>query len=186
MVLDILGTLVGLLYLWLEYRASIKLWIVGLIMPTIYLFTYYKAGLYADFGIQIYYLIVTAYGWFHWRFNSNGQTADLPITHASRKFYPMALLAFSAAWIGIYFVLLRLTDSSVPFCDSFIAALSIIALWMLARKYLEQWLAWMAVDAVCCALYVYKDIPFTAALYGLYALFAVAGFRKWKRLMSDY
>ena len=54
--LEIIGTLVGLLYLWLEYRASIYLWIAGIIMPAIYIFVYYNAGLYADFGINIYYL----------------------------------------------------------------------------------------------------------------------------------
>ena len=54
--LEIIGTLVGLLYLWLEYRASIYLWIAGIIMPAVYIFVYYDAGLYADFGINIYYL----------------------------------------------------------------------------------------------------------------------------------
>lgn len=54
--LEIFGTIVGLVYLWLEYRASIYLWIAGIVMPAIYIFVYYKAGLYADFGINIYYL----------------------------------------------------------------------------------------------------------------------------------
>ena len=62
--LEIFGTIVGLVYLWLEYRASIYLWIAGIVMPAIYIFVYYKAGLYADFGINIYYLIAAIYGWF--------------------------------------------------------------------------------------------------------------------------
>lgn len=62
--LEMFGTVVGLVYLWLEYRASIYLWIAGIIMPAIYIFVYYKAGLYADFGINIYYLIAAVYGWF--------------------------------------------------------------------------------------------------------------------------
>lgn len=64
--LEIFGTIVGLVYLWLEYRASIYLWIAGIVMPAIYIFVYYKAGLYADFGINIYYLIAAIYGWFFW------------------------------------------------------------------------------------------------------------------------
>ena len=59
--LEIFGTIVGLVYLWLEYRASIYLWIAGIVMPAIYIFVYYKAGLYADFGINIYYLIAAIY-----------------------------------------------------------------------------------------------------------------------------
>ena len=66
--LEILGTIVGLAYLWLEYRASIYLWIASIIMPAIYLFVYYNAGLYADFGINIYYLVIAIYGWAAWKY----------------------------------------------------------------------------------------------------------------------
>lgn len=65
--LEIIGTIVGLVYLWLEYRASIYLWIAGIIMPAIYIFVYYDAGLYADFGINIYYLGAAVYGWMMWK-----------------------------------------------------------------------------------------------------------------------
>lgn len=66
--LEIIGTIVGLVYLWLEYRASIYLWIAGIIMPAIYIFVYYDAGLYADFGINIYYLGAAVYGWMMWKY----------------------------------------------------------------------------------------------------------------------
>lgn len=68
--LEIIGTIVGLVYLWLEYRASIYLWIAGIIMPAIYIFVYYDAGLYADFGINIYYLGAAVYGWMMWKYGS--------------------------------------------------------------------------------------------------------------------
>ena len=68
--LEIIGTLVGLLYLWLEYRASIYLWIAGIIMPAVYIFVYYDAGLYADFGINIYYLGAAIYGWMMWKYGA--------------------------------------------------------------------------------------------------------------------
>ena len=70
--LEIAGTCVGLIYLWLEYKASIYLWIVGIVMPAIYIFVYYEAGLYADFAINIYYLLATAYGWLSWKYGRKG------------------------------------------------------------------------------------------------------------------
>ena len=76
------------------------------------------------------------------------------------------------------------TDSDVALCDSYINALSIVALWMLARKYVEQWFMWIVIDAVSAALYVYKGIPFTAGLYALYAVIAVLGYLKWKKMMQ--
>ena len=69
-ILEITGTVTGILYLWLEYRASIYLWIAGIIMPAVYIFVYYDAGLYADFGINIYYLGAAIYGWMMWKYRA--------------------------------------------------------------------------------------------------------------------
>lgn len=181
--LEVLGTMVGLVYLWLEYRASIYLWIAGIVMPAIYIFVYYKAGLYADFGINIYYLIAAVYGWFFWMWGGN-KPKDLPIVHTPAKRYFPLLLVFAAAFAGIAWILINYTDSTVPWLDSFTTALSIIGMWMLARKYIEQWFAWILVDIVCCGLYIYKDLYFTSALYGLYSIIAIFGYLKWKKLMN--
>ena len=196
--LEIFGTIVGLIYLWLEYRANIYLWIAGIVMPAIYIFVYYKAGLYADFGINIYYLIAAIYGWFFWMWGhrkkkgqlttadaSIGDTPkDLPIVHTPGKYYLPLFLVFVVSFLGIAWILIEYTDSNVPWLDSFTTALSIVGMWMLARKYVEQWFAWILVDIVCYGLYIYKDLYFTSALYGLYSIIAIFGYFKWKRLMS--
>ncbi len=186
--LEIIGTVVGLAYLWLEYKASIYLWIAGIIMPAIYIFVYYTAGLYADFGINIYYLLAAIYGWIAWKRGSNHQTdgeeKNLPITSMPLRHYLPLLAVFILAMAGIAWILIRYTDSNVPWLDSFTTALSIIGMWMLARKYVEQWFAWIAVDVVCCGLYIYKELYFTSALYGLYSIIAIFGYLKWKKLMN--
>ena len=181
--LEIIGTLVGLLYLWLEYRASIYLWIAGIIMPAIYIFVYYNAGLYADFGINIYYLIAAIYGWFFWMWG-HGEKKSLPIIHTPWKCYLPLFLVFIVSFVGIARILIEYTDSNVPWLDSFTTALSIVGMWMLARKYIEQWFAWILVDIVCCGLYIYKDLYFTSALYGLYSIIAIFGYFKWKKIMN--
>lgn len=179
--LEIIGTFVGLLYLWLEYRASIYLWIAGIVMPAIYIFVYYRAGLYADFGINIYYLVAAVYGWMVWM-RGKGDKEELPITHTPVKTYLPLLAVFLIAFVGIAWILIRFTDSNVPWLDSFTTALSIIGMWMLARKYAEQWWPWIIVDIVSCGLYIYKDLYFTSALYGLYSIIAIFGYFKWKRM----
>ena len=65
--LETIGTAVGLAYLWLEYRASIWLWLAGIVMPAIYIFVYYSSGFYADMAVNVYYLGAGIYGWFMWR-----------------------------------------------------------------------------------------------------------------------
>jgi nicotinamide mononucleotide transporter len=77
------------------------------------------------------------------------------------------------------------TDSNVPWWDSFTTALSIVGMWMLARKWLEQWISWILVDAVSCGLYIYKGVYFYAGLYGLYTIIAIFGYLEWKRKMKE-
>lgn len=188
--IEILGTIVGLIYLWQEYRASIYLWITSIIMPAIYLYVYYQAGLYADFGINIYYLVIALYGWLAWRYNFSlrGKRADsneLSISHMNRLTFLRLFLLFLAAWAVISYILIHFTNSTVPFTDAFTTALSIVGMYMLARKYIEQWWVWLVVDVVSSALYIYKELYFTAALYALYAIIAIFGYRKWKQLMNN-
>lgn len=190
--IEILGTIIGIIYLWLEYRASIYLWIAGIIMPSIYIYIYYNAGLYADFGINIYYLIIALYGWLAWKYNfsifgrrKEKESRTLPITHTpSKKWLPLTMLS-AAVWLLIAFLLNNFTDSNVVWWDSFTTALSIVGMYMLARKYAEQWLVWIVVDIISSGLYIYKELYFTAALYAVYAIIAIFGYRKWIRIMQE-
>jgi len=184
--LELFGTIVGLIYLWLEYRASIYLWIAGIIMPAIYIFIYYQAGLYADFGINIYYLIAAIYVWIYWKYGGGKGLQDkLPITHTPKKQILPLIFTYLAFQFLITWILINFTDSNVPWLDSFTTALSIVGMWMLAKKYVEQWWVWVIVDVVCFGLYLYKELYFTAILYGLYAIIAIFGYYKWKKLMHE-
>jgi len=189
--LDILSTVLGLIYIILEYRASIALWFVGIIMPAIDTYLYYSHGLYADFGMAIYYTLAGIYGWVMWRWgnalrgSAREEKAEKPITHFPARRIVPATVGFLVAWGAIWYVLVRWTNSTVPITDSFINALSFVALWALAQKYLEQWVIWILIDAISAVLYAYKGIPFKASLYALYVVIAVLGYMKWKRMMSN-
>lgn len=113
---------------------------------------------------------------------AGGSSEELPIKFFPRRLILRTLGFFLLAWAATYYVLVAYTNSTVPLLDAFTNALSFVGLWALARKYVEQWLFWIAVDVVCCYLYVVKGIPFKAGLYGLYVVIAVMGYRKWKGL----
>lgn len=184
--LEIAGTIVGLIYLYLEYKASIWLWAAGIVMPAIYIVVCYQAGLYADFAINVYYLLASLYGvacWWRGRARSAGSARsddDDAIRHTPPGLYWRLAAIFLALFAIMAVVLVKFTDSGVPLADSFTTALSVVAMWMLAKKYVEQWLVWIAVDIVSVAMYIYKDLPFTSALYALYAAIAIFGYRKWQ------
>lgn len=219
--LDIVTTILGLVYLVLEYRASIALWVVGIVMPAMDIYLYWSHGLYGDAGMAVYYTLAAIYGYAVWKFGAKwkrmlkrsnaadtslnaagsstalnaagsdiseassvegGSSEDLPITFFPRRLVLRTLGFFFLAWAVTYYVLVAYTNSTVPLLDAFTNALSFVGLWALARKYVEQWLFWIAVDVVCCYLYVVKGIPFKAGLYGLYVVIAVLGYIKWKGL----
>lgn len=200
--LDIVTTILGLIYLVLEYRASIALWVVGIVMPAMDIYLYWSHGLYGDAGMAVYYTLAAIYGYAVWKFGAkwkamikrkgsdkkegasavSSSSEDLPITFFPRRLILRTLGFFVLAWAATYYVLVAYTNSTVPLLDAFTNALSFVGLWALARKYVEQWLFWIAVDVVCCYLYVVKGIPFKAGLYGLYVVIAVMGYLKWKGL----
>lgn len=181
--IELLGTAIGLLYLWYEYHASRWVWVTGIIMPAIYIYVYWQAGLYADFAINIYYVLAAGYGWWAWqRRKGNDQQTYISVTRCPRKKAWALTFVALILWGAIGILLLTLTNSNVPWSDSFTTALGIVGMYMLARKYLEQWWVWVAVDAVCVVLYIYKGLYPTAALYALYTGIAMAGYYKWKKL----
>ena len=185
--LDIFTTVLGIVYLVLEYRASIALWVVGIIMPAMDVYLYWSHGLYGDAGMAVYYTLAAVYGLAVWRFGrkrGQQQAAQMPITSMRGSLYLPVGAAFLAAWAATYYVLVKFTNSTVPLLDSFTNALSFVGLWALARKYIEQWIFWIVVDIICCYLYVVKGIPFKAGLYGLYVVIAVMGYFKWKRMAA--
>ena len=107
------------------------------------------------------------------------------MSHFPRRLVLPWLAITGALWGTIYWLLVTFTDSNVPLADSFTTALSLLGIWALAQKYLEQWFIWIAVDVVTCALYAYKGLPFKSGLYALYVVIAVLGFFRWRRLMHE-
>lgn len=189
--LEIAGTITGILYLYWEYKASSWLWLASIAMPALYLGVYLKAGLYADFAISIYYIAASLYGLTVWILKSKKhseephdtpQSTGTGIIHTPRnqvaKLFAIALILT----LTLGFLLSHFTDSTVPWADGFTTALSIIALWMLSKKYVEQWLVWILVDAAYVILYAYKDLWFTSALYLAYTVVAIFGYYKWKSM----
>lgn len=187
LLLDVTTATLGLAYILLEWRASAWMWLVGAVMQTLGIVLYFQKGLYADCGMEFYYLAMTAYGAYMWavyRGKRDGSKHKLAITHAGAKEATVWVVLTLLLWYVIYRLLL-LTDSTVPVADSFTTALSVAGMWALAHKKLEQWLIWIVVDVVTCWLYFTKGIPFKASLYALYVVIAIAGYFRWRRLMGS-
>ena len=182
--LEFVGLVIGLLYLYLEYKANIWLWPVGVVMPLVYIVIFYQSKFYADMGIYIYYFFASIYGWYIWTKSTN-QTDEILISHLPHRYLGKLAAIFLITFAAIAFVLIRFTDSPVPYGDSFTTTLSILAMWMLAHKYIEQWLLWIVVNVVSTGLYFWKGLDTTAVLFVVYSIIPFFGYIKWKKMIAQ-
>jgi nicotinamide mononucleotide transporter len=179
---ELIAAALGFIAIFLQIKQNVWYWLVSIVMVTMYIYIYIDAKLYADMSLQVYYLLISFYGWYMWLFGKkvNNRKTELSVSQTSNKLCIIlgtlsVALFFSIAWVLIHF-----TNSDLPYWDSFTTSLSFIATWMLARKKIENWLVWIIVDAVSVGIYVYKDLYPTAVLFLILTILAFVGYRKWK------
>ena len=186
MWIEIFGVVTGILYVILEVKQNRFLWPLGIITSAAYIYIFSSGKFYADMGLQVYYVLISIYGWYYWsRGGERSGKGELPVVRINRQQLILLFLTFVFSWVLIYLVLDRYTDSSVPLGDSFTTALAIVATWMLTRKIIEQWFLWIIANVVSIALYIYKGLYPTVILYAVYAGMAVYGYLEWKRSMTQ-
>jgi nicotinamide mononucleotide transporter len=179
---ELLGAILGILYVFFSIKQSILTWPVGLLTSILYVWVFFVSKLYADMGLQVYYVFISIYGWFEWLRGS--QISDKEPVKVSRITPKLAFVLSAVSVILffiIWFILKNYTDSSVPVADSLATSCSIVATWMLARKILEHWLVWIFVDAFSIGLFWYKDLHPTILLFAVYTVMAFVGYLEWRK-----
>lgn len=183
---EIIAATLGLLGIGLQIKQSHWYWLTSILMVSLYIFVFYQSKFYADMSFQFYYLIVSIYGWYLWLTKREKTESNYIVNKLSKKQLSISLLVSSILFVAIYFILKRFTDSPVPVGDAFTTALSITATWLLAKKYLENWIFWIVADAVSTALYVMKGLYPTVVLFSVLTILAVVGYLKWRKEAPQY
>ncbi|MGD2033429.1 MAG: nicotinamide riboside transporter PnuC [Bacteroidales bacterium] len=179
--IEILATLTGLIYLVYSVKGKKLLWVFGLITSLLYVYVFFRSKIYADMGINVYYVIISIYGWIHWSRPSD-HSRELPVSKLNPAKGLVLVLISILLFAVIAFILMNFTDSDIALWDAFTTSLSIVATWMLARKILEHWIVWIIVDSVSAGLYVYKGLYPTVLLFVVYTTLAVFGYYEWRKL----
>jgi nicotinamide mononucleotide transporter len=182
-IVEVFGAATGIAYVILEIKRNILLWPLGIITSAVYIYVFGHNGFYANMGLQGYYLVISVYGWYYWRRQQQdeqeGTQSDVrKIGHATAGW---CLLAAAVLWAGLWILLDRATDSPVPVWDGLITSLSVVATWMLTKKYLEQWYVWIGANAIAVVVYLGMGMYPTAVLFMVYFVMAVIGVRAWKK-----
>lgn len=181
--LEIAAVLFGIVSVYLSVRENIWSWPTAIVNVTLYIFVFFRARLYADMALQFVYIGISVYGWYEWLHGGRGK-GELAVSRGTRR------LAIVLVGIGILAtgligaVLSRYTNAALPWLDSTTTATSLIAQWMMARKILENWIVWVAVDVVYIGMFLYKSLFLTALLYAVFLVLSVTGYLRWKRSLQ--
>lgn len=181
--MEILGTVLGVLGVWLMIRQNIWGWPVGLVQVSLYAVIFFEAKLYSDAILQGFFFTIQAYGWWHWL--RGGRRADaerlaLPVTRLSPAQAAGWIVAGGLATAGWGELMRRSTDAALPHWDAFILVFSLISQWLQARKIRECWAGWMTVNVVAIGVYWVKDLRLTAGLYLVFLAMAGWGWHAWR------
>ena len=179
---ELAAAAIGLVAVWLVVREHVWSWPIGAVQVALYIFIFAKARLYADAGLQIIYLALQFYGWYEW-LHGGANRDRLTVTRASTTTLAASLVVGTAGTAALGTALARYTNQALPFWDSGIAAFSLVAQWMLAKKLIENWIFWFVIDVVAVGVYYSRGLYPTTVLYAVYLGLAVAGWRTWKRSM---
>jgi nicotinamide mononucleotide transporter len=181
--LEIIATIAGLLYIIYSVERNIMLWPYGIVSSAIFVYVCFRAGIYADMGLYVYYVIIGFYGWYHWHqgvSNSNGGV-NLPVIKTTLKQGCWLFLLTLAIYFILLYILKHYTNSNIPYWDSFTTAVSITATWMLTQKMMEQWILWIIVDSITIGLYFYKGLYPAITLYLVYTILSFTGYLEWNK-----
>jgi nicotinamide mononucleotide transporter len=182
--IEVFGAIAGVIYIFLEIRANIWLWPVGIITSAAYIWVFFNGKLYADMSLQVYYVIISIFGWIWWLKGTRHKNEKLQITNLKLKTGVILASIFIILFAAMWAILKYLTDSPVPVWDAFITSASAIATWMLARKILQHWLLWIVVNIAAVTLFMMLKLYPTALLYTIYGIMSFIGLKEWKRTME--
>jgi len=182
---EIAGALTGFLYVILEIRQKRVMWIVGALSAILYMAVFFGSALYAAGALQIYYLVVSIYGWKKWG-ASEGGDMDREVTfRLSPRKALVTGAATGAGFLVIYLILSEFANDPYPATDALVAALSMLATWWVSGKHIEHWLLWIVADIIAATLFFSQELYATTALYVIYAIAAAAGYLHWRKFPRE-
>ncbi len=178
--IEMTAVFLGLVNVTLIIRRSLWNYPFGIVMVVLYAKIFYDYQLYSDALLQVYYFFIQFYGLWYWLQHRDDTGAVKVVPLPTRQYLTYLGIAV-VAWLLISTLMDRLTDASLPYWDGAVAALSVLAQFLLSRRHIESWYLWICVDVLAIGLFIVKDLGPTAALYGVFLILATIGLFQWRK-----
>lgn len=177
--LELIAVLFGLLSVWNMKKENILVYPFGIINVAVYVYICYQSKLYAYAGINVFYALMSIYGWYSWTVRDKDDKA-IRITSLGLKQYLLCSLLILLLFFLLRYMLMRFTDSSVPTWDAMTTAIYIIAMLLLAFKKIEHWILWITGDVISIGLFAFEKLYFSSFQFFVFTIIAVLGFLEWR------
>ncbi|MFO7923544.1 MAG: nicotinamide riboside transporter PnuC [Bacteroidales bacterium] len=182
--LEITAVIFGMASVWFAKKENILVFPTGIVSVLIYVYICFYAKLYADMGINFFYFLMSVYGWYNWS-RKDLTMKILQITRCRNSEYLISLAGGVVLFFIFYFVLSEYTDSDVPVLDSLTTAIFIVAMWLMAKKKIENWTAWILGNIISIPLYFYKGLVFTSFQFTVFLILAILGYIEWNKKLQS-
>jgi len=179
--LEIFGAVTGLMYVYLEIVQKRSMWVVGGISALIYIAVFMDSGLFAATFLQVCFFVMSIYGWIVWG-QDNSTEPEEKVRKMSRKVLVNSLMLSVAAYAAVTFLLINFSDDPMPYLDSLIAVMSLLATYWVTGRYAENWIVWIINNAVAIFLYASQGLYPTVLLYLAYLIAAFVGYWHWRKI----
>jgi nicotinamide mononucleotide transporter len=183
-LLEYIGVFCGIGSVWFSKQESIWVYPVGLVNTVLYIYISIKGRLFGEASVNLYYTVMSIYGWILWAGkDSQKQETLLHITYSTRKEWVQQLLFFAVFYVVIFYSLSwakrAFAPEAIPWADAFSSATAYTGMWLMARKKIESWIWWIATDCASIPLYFVKGYVFTGVQFVILLILAIAGLREW-------
>lgn len=159
--------------------------IIGILLAAYLYFFESDPPLYADASLNLYYFAMSVYGWYNWVLKKDSGQPEYPVSWCNKRELNIGLSIFLGFWIALFFVLRNFTDSNTPFLDSLVSSSAVTAMWWMAKRKIENWIAWIASNIVAIPLNFYKGFMLFTIMYFLFLLLAWWGYIDWRKIIKQ-
>jgi nicotinamide mononucleotide transporter len=185
-ILEITGAIFGLLSVWFAKKDNILVFPTGLVSTFIYAYLLWQWELLGDSMINVYYFVMSIYGWYHWT-RKKGSQVEFPIAVMNNKEKGIAVVLFMTTIIFVvlvYFYFNKFTNW-YSYIDTFLTAIFFVGMWLMAKRKIENWIFWIIGDIISIPLYFAKGFTFTSLQYLIFTIVAIYGYLEWKKILNN-
>jgi len=183
--LEIVAFVLAIAMVVCNIRVNATGWPLAIVSSLLYFALFWNSKLYGDASLQIFFAVVAGWGWWQWLSSKQADGSALKVRSLSPRGRWLMLGVLVVAWPATGLFLKHYTDTDVPWWDAFPTAGSLVGQWLLGRKYVENWSAWIVVNVVSVALFAYKGLWLTVLLYLIFIAMSFVGWRAWQRLAAQ-